>query len=459
MLRLCIATLAVIAATLVGGEPADAAPDFVQLEQGVIRITVEGEDFFSGGTGFLVNESGLVATNQHVIAGAHTIRVAVSGDPNMVEAELLWQDPDRDLALLRAATLRGIPLPLSLPEPVKAAPAYALGFPGLADEHGGGGQTGEALDFTVTLGIVGRSFDGVWGEARLEVIQHSAPINPGNSGGPLIDYCGAVLGVNTLGVGAGRILRDHEGRVVDIMAGLGIAFASRITEIIDQLDRMGEPFQGESATCEQDAGSDEEARQQAEAALAAAEEARQEAESAQAGAEDMASTLAAAVRGLGTRMWLVSLVLAAGVAVAITLALRRPRQQVIRAAEAVGGEVRKMRDALLHRGPRHGLTLSGFSADGRPLRAALNARQFRDQGRGLLVGRHPGLVHALLPDTHVSRVHLRIRWRESQFEVEDLNTANGTSINGQALAPFQPRALRAGDRLGLGRLELMVSGS
>ena len=139
--------------------------------------------------------------------------------------------------------LGGSPVPLSRVMPNKGAEVFALGFPGLADEQG------DAVDATVTKGVVGRLFDGSWEATQLGIIQHSAPINPGNSGGPLFDACGTVVGVNTQGSGSGRIIRDGGGRVIDVMAGVGIYFASQAVELIFVLEDRGLSFSESDTEC------------------------------------------------------------------------------------------------------------------------------------------------------------------------------------------------------------------
>ena len=220
-----------------------AAPDFAAIEQGVVRVVTTVDGGVGTGTGFIINDSGLVATNHHVVHGGIRFEVFVSSSPTTIDAQVLWQSEDLDLALLRAPGLGGEPLVLSTVTPETGDEVWALGFPGLADRLGDGSQ------FTVTDGVVGRVLLGAWSGSQLEIIQHSAEINPGNSGGPLVDACGAVVGVNTQGSGAGRIVRDSEGRVIDVMGGAGIYFASRITELIDVLRGEGEQFTSSDTVC------------------------------------------------------------------------------------------------------------------------------------------------------------------------------------------------------------------
>ena len=107
--------------------------------------------------------------------------------------------------------------------------------------------------------------------------------------------------------------------------------------------------------------------------------------------------------------------------------------------------------------PRRGIAMSGFAPDGQPVKVLLAGRGFARQGYGLTIGRYPGLVDGVLADGHVSRRHLRVRWTGKGFQVEDLNSSNGTIVNGDRLEPFRRRALGPGDLVRIGRLELQVS--
>ena len=115
---------------------ADAAPDVAEMELGVVRVIAHSSRGYSIGTGFIVNGTGLVATNQHVVEGGRSFTVLISGSRSPAEAELLWADEGLDLALLRAPGLGGSPVTLSRAPLQKGSEVFALGFPGLADEKG-----------------------------------------------------------------------------------------------------------------------------------------------------------------------------------------------------------------------------------------------------------------------------------------------------------------------------------
>src|ERR1017187_177548 len=137
------------------------------------------------GSGVIVDAKGTIVTNQHVIAGADSIRVQLA-DGRIAEATIVGQDPDTDLAIL-ALSIGNLPImPLGRSDTLRVGDiVLAIGNP-------------YGLSQTVTQGIVSATGRGQLGLATFEnFIQTDAAINLGNSGGALIDAHGDLVGINT----------------------------------------------------------------------------------------------------------------------------------------------------------------------------------------------------------------------------------------------------------------------
>lgn len=141
-----------------------------------------------GGTGFVVDHDGTIATNQHVIRAAPRVGVKFVDGSWASEVEVLMENEDLDLALLRVTT--NTPL-----YPVLLSDSDAI-------------QVGEqVISIGNPLGLEHTLTDGLVSARRVHegrpMIQMSAPVSPGNSGGPVFNLRGEVIGVTTLVVGMG----------------------------------------------------------------------------------------------------------------------------------------------------------------------------------------------------------------------------------------------------------------
>ncbi|HXN79701.1 MAG TPA: trypsin-like peptidase domain-containing protein [Steroidobacteraceae bacterium] len=137
------------------------------------------------GSGVIVDESGHIVTNHHVIANADSIHVQLA-DGRAADAHIVGSDPDTDLAVLKI-DLRPLPVAaFGRSDQLKVGDVVlAIGNP-------------IGLSHTVTHGIVSATSRQQLGIAPLEdFIQTDAPINFGNSGGALIDSSGELVGINT----------------------------------------------------------------------------------------------------------------------------------------------------------------------------------------------------------------------------------------------------------------------
>src|SRR5688572_6486868 len=174
------------------------------------------------GSGFVIDPSGIVVTNNHVIGDANDISVIFS-DGSRLKAEIVGKDPKVDLAVLRVKSdkpLKAVPFGDS--EAIRPGDwVMAIGNP-----FGLGGS--------VTAGIVSARGRQIESGPYDNYIQTDASINKGNSGGPLFNMKGEVIGINT------AILSPTGGSV-----GIGFAVpASTALPIIDQLRQFGETRRG-----------------------------------------------------------------------------------------------------------------------------------------------------------------------------------------------------------------------
>jgi serine protease Do len=184
----------------------------------------------NAGTGFVVDKDGFILTNNHVVEGADTIRVALFGSQvDSYPAKVVGRDPITDSALIQLSETPREPLPVAkFGDSDQLQPGdwvMAIGNP-------------FNLSHTVTVGVIsatGRTVPGSGVSGREQpMIQTDAAINPGNSGGPLLNIRGEVVGINT------AIFTDQRS------ANIGIGFATPINlvrELLPQL-RTGKVTRG-----------------------------------------------------------------------------------------------------------------------------------------------------------------------------------------------------------------------
>ncbi len=155
------------------------ANDFEEIQQDI-------------GTGFVVDETGLIVTNKHVVSDASVEYTVIDAADKEHTVTNIYRDPTNDLAILRVEGLQQEPLPLGDSDSLRVGESViAIGT-----------ALGE-FRHTVTTGVIsglGRGIQALGASFQLEdlegVIQTDAAINPGNSGGPLLNSKGEVIGVN-----------------------------------------------------------------------------------------------------------------------------------------------------------------------------------------------------------------------------------------------------------------------
>ena len=209
-----------------------SAPGVVFIRAQTLRTDPTPFDLFGGpqptestGSGFVIDEHGLILTNAHVVDAATAIEVTFS-DQHTVRAEPVGKDADTDLALLRVDPGGPDVNPLELGDSGTVQvgdPTVAIGNP-------------YGLERTLTTGVVSalqRRLTAPSGFTIDGVIQTDAALNPGNSGGPLLDAAGRVIGINSqIAAGGG----EGSGGSVGIGFAVPINTAKRV---IPELERAG----------------------------------------------------------------------------------------------------------------------------------------------------------------------------------------------------------------------------
>ncbi len=196
-----------------------AAPPIEGMKASTVRIICKGPLGVVGtGSGVLVGNGGNVVSNNHVVACVDKgyELIVIQSKEQRVGASVLWRSAEKDLAVLKMASVTGgaVPAFAASDQVQDADTVYALGFPGAAD------LSRESLfQVKITKGIISTktSVEG------LKVYQTDAAISGGNSGGPLFNEAGQVIGIN--------FLKSTKAE--------GIGYAVMADELLPELDRLG----------------------------------------------------------------------------------------------------------------------------------------------------------------------------------------------------------------------------
>ena len=267
---MCLFLALLMLALPLSGCGSDGGRIAADSRSGVVRILAllpdltTGEVYYATGSAFGVGKAGeptdVFVTNTHVVQDVFYTESGATVDAPAVSVWILKNDMAwnpvtgldtsqaipctvlyassgmyPDYAVLRAgeAPEGRVALPLLADDADVAVgdSVYALGYPGSSDETEegsyGSSLVADVDDVTVTSGVVSRFSEGSsLGNTRL--IQHDAQINHGNSGGPLIDESGAVIGINTYGIGGDASTGD-----------VNSYYSVRISYVRDKLDELG----------------------------------------------------------------------------------------------------------------------------------------------------------------------------------------------------------------------------
>ncbi|HEY3839221.1 MAG TPA: trypsin-like peptidase domain-containing protein [Bryobacteraceae bacterium] len=182
------------------------------------------------GSGVIVDSSGYIVTNAHVVEGARTIDVSVSATRQHYPATIVGLDPDTDLAVLKIPADDLPKLDFANSDAVKQGQiVVALGSP-------------LGLENSLTVGFVSAPMRYLRPDSPMFYIQTDASINPGNSGGPLLDIEGHIAGINTM------ILSQSGGS-----EGIGLAIPSNtVRGVYEALRKDGHITRGSIGVISQD---------------------------------------------------------------------------------------------------------------------------------------------------------------------------------------------------------------
>lgn len=401
----------------------------VKIMKSTVRVATLGKssEVVGHGTGFIISDRGHIATNIHVIEGGvrHMIVYSDGRRVRIREAEIAAASETADLAILWCLPIEDtVPVKLAIAEMAVGQLVSAVGFPSaidtsnswatlegvIQDPNDGDGLIIDAeakSDFrpAVFPGSVAKlaTMNGV------RTIFHSAKISPGNSGGPLIDGDGRVCGINTLLIPAERAGTDYP-----------LAIDSR--ELINLAKIHSISIQESTAS----------------ASVADAHK----------GTIVFLTILLIAV--LTGVFYLIRRKTGALILQPVSTNVGTPLYPFNRLRSSFSGNQKngsKKYDMI---------RLSGVDAEGLSYELSHHLTDIRQAGGRLLIGRKNDPHQFYLPHPSISQQHAVISLNGGSFYLQDLNSANGTEVNGRKILPGKaPTPLQHGYFVKLGKIELL----
>lgn len=395
-----------------------------------VRVYEDGK-VVARGAGVIVGRAGHVLASAAVLDAGDRVIVVAQGSRELA-ANILLKDEGSGLGVLKVDNLR---LP-GLQVFTKAVPAQTL----ISSAPPAG------ADFV--RGTVIRGKTATIGEVRIRFVQHSAIIEPRGYGSPVVDECGRIAGLNVPDPGASGFWTAKRK-----LKPKGFVWALSVGEIVGRLTRLGIAVSGTSRACipvaarERAAARATARRAKEEAALAAARAAEEQQRSAQ-------------IRQLAIWGGGAGIALLVAILLWWTISARR-RRRSMRAAEAQAAEAaqraavaQRRLDDLPEPAP-FDCILTGAGEGG--AHYALNLRRdVLGSPAGVVVGRNPTESAYVIADPSVSREHARFSVEDGALRVVDLDSTNGTLLNGRRLKPGLGAKVDDGDELVFGSVRFAV---
>ena len=366
------------------------------------------------GTGFVISNEGHIVTNHHVIDDTLRKRnlklVALTEGEKSQKfiLDVIWSSKTLDLAILRAPKLKAPPLTINTGELKKEDSVIAIGFPGIAN------AIDSRLDAwtisTRTKGEVSRLFKSDWNNVGryIQSVQHTATINKGNSGGPLINKCGQVVGVNTFTTRIGQ----------------GTFFSSHASELAPILEAKNIPASITRSHCSNS--------------------------------------------GSPSYLWIVLISIFLSLLISLSVMLLywpRARGFVSDVSRMVMPNQNHFQKDNIEPTLTHNFAApksSDFYLEDRETSRVYPLPSMQLKSTPLILGRSVSRGGIKIQGNSVSREHARMSCSLSDpitFFIEDLNSKNGTKVNGQAISPSNGLVkVMPGDVISLGQLNLHFSG-
>jgi hypothetical protein len=437
--------LVLILVVISAPRPSLAEFDIDKVKNSVVRIfvkrTKDGRTGTWSASGFVINDQGYIVTNHHVIQDAEKIEVPDGAWDKVLTAEVVWSSADVDLAVIRVKSLHRPAVPLAVPEPKRGSAVWAVGFPAVGDTLVRRAEGRPTLVATVTSGVVGKIFLGGHTTDRKtfrRMIQHSAETNGGNSGGPLFNACHEVIGVHTYGKRTVlEVVKDKRtGKNIAVgRTAHGIFNGSHVSVLIANLKAQKIAFTPATEIC-------------------------------------------AIVAPGGTLSIMIYIYIAAATllgSAGIVLALRKPRERIVKVVETYSQMVRRKRSEMAVMDPQPpqaskrpvsanadtavpGWCFEGYDSDGNGIEFVIKEGELLRSQEGFVLGRQEALVNYMIPDRSVSRRHARIVAMGKEIGIVDLGSTHGTWVSGRKLAPnAQPAAIESGSRVVIGGVSFKVT--